>query len=141
MSYCKCLLLTQSGHSPRPSELYGFDCRQATTARGGGLGTQGTGLTYLTNTWQEWDLEYQVGASIFTVCVAGSCAGGFASPTVGDVSQLDLFNGSATSGSLFIDAVPTTPAQTPLPGALPLFATGLGALSLLGWHRKKKAAA
>jgi len=28
----------------------------------------------------------------------------------------------------------------PLPGALPLFATGLGALGLLGWRRKKKAA-
>ena len=31
--------------------------------------------------------------------------------------------------------------QTPLPGALPLFATGLGAFGLLGWRRKKKAAA
>jgi hypothetical protein len=29
----------------------------------------------------------------------------------------------------------------PLPGALPLFATGLGALGLLGWRRKRKAAA
>ena len=32
-------------------------------------------------------------------------------------------------------------AETPLPAALPLFATGLGALGLLGWRRKKKAAA
>ena len=31
-------------------------------------------------------------------------------------------------------------AATPLPAALPLFATGLGALGLLGWRRKKKAA-
>ncbi len=30
---------------------------------------------------------------------------------------------------------------TPLPGALPLFATGLGTLGLLGWRRKKKAQA
>jgi len=30
---------------------------------------------------------------------------------------------------------------TPLPGTLPLFATGLGALGLLGWRRKKKAIA
>ncbi len=30
--------------------------------------------------------------------------------------------------------------ETPLPGALPLFATGLGALGLLGWRRKNKAA-
>jgi hypothetical protein len=32
-------------------------------------------------------------------------------------------------------------AETPLPAALPLFATGLGALGLLGWRRKRKAAA
>jgi hypothetical protein len=32
-------------------------------------------------------------------------------------------------------------AATPLPAALPLFAGGLGALSLLGWRRKRKAAA
>jgi hypothetical protein len=28
---------------------------------------------------------------------------------------------------------------TPLPAALPLFATGLGAMGLLGWRRKRKA--
>jgi hypothetical protein len=35
-----------------------------------------------------------------------------------------------------VESVP--PAATPLPAALPLFATGLGALSLLGWRRKRK---
>jgi hypothetical protein len=30
-------------------------------------------------------------------------------------------------------------SETPLPAALPLFATGLGALGLLGWRRKRKA--
>jgi hypothetical protein len=29
--------------------------------------------------------------------------------------------------------------QTPLPAALPLFASGLAGLGLLGWHRKRKA--
>ena len=33
------------------------------------------------------------------------------------------------------------PSETPLPAALPLFATGLGALGLLGWRRKRKALA
>jgi hypothetical protein len=34
-----------------------------------------------------------------------------------------------------------TQSATPLPAALPLFATGLGALGLLGWRRKRKGAA
>ena len=32
-------------------------------------------------------------------------------------------------------------SSTPLPAALPLFATGFGALGLLGWRRKRKAQA
>jgi len=40
-----------------------------------------------------------------------------------------------------IFAPPGAGATTPVPAALPLFATGLGALGLLGWCRKKKAAA
>jgi uncharacterized protein (TIGR03118 family) len=32
-------------------------------------------------------------------------------------------------------------APTPIPTTLPLFATGLGAIGLLGWHRKRKARA
>lgn len=31
------------------------------------------------------------------------------------------------------------PIATPLPGTLPLFATGLGALGLIGWRRKRNA--
>jgi hypothetical protein len=31
--------------------------------------------------------------------------------------------------------------QTPLPAALPLFASGLGVMALLGWRRKRKSAA
>ena len=34
-----------------------------------------------------------------------------------------------------------TVRQTPLPAALPLIATGLGAMDLFGWRRKRKAAA
>ena len=40
----------------------------------------------------------------------------------------------------FIDFVGTVSiVPTPLPAALPLFATGLGALGLLAWRRKRKA--
>ena len=34
-----------------------------------------------------------------------------------------------------------SPAPTPLPAALPLFATGLGAMGLFGWRRKRKSSA
>jgi hypothetical protein len=48
------------------------------------------------------------------------------------------FNGAALDFStITIDTV----TATPLPAALPLFATGLGALGLLGWRRKRKARA
>ena len=40
--------------------------------------------------------------------------------------------------SFFIDNVTYDAVATPLPAALPLFATGLGALGLLGWRRKRK---
>ena len=41
--------------------------------------------------------------------------------------------GELTSGGGGVDG-----NETPLPAALPLFATGLGALGLLGWRRKRK---
>jgi hypothetical protein len=46
---------------------------------------------------------------------------------VGDTITVDFSGGGPVSA-------------TPLPAALPLFATGLGALGLLGWRRKRKAA-
>jgi len=48
----------------------------------------------------------------------------------------DFQPGAALSGQVTVGT-----AVTPLPAALPLFATGLGALGLLGWRRKRKAAA
>jgi hypothetical protein len=47
-------------------------------------------------------------------------------------------------GLTFADGkvAPETPTTTtPLPATLPLFATGIGALGLLGWRRKRKAQA
>ena len=41
----------------------------------------------------------------------------------------------------FINLVVNPVPQVPLPAALPLFATGLGALGLLAWRRKRKQAA
>lgn len=45
----------------------------------------------------------------------------------------------AVTGDELLTSVSTQ--VVPLPGALPLFATGLGLMGLLGWRRKKKSAA
>ena len=54
-------------------------------------------------------------------------------------TQLETFNGTPTSIGFELDGVPVS--ATPLPATLPLFASGLGALGLLGWRRKRKAQA
>ena len=55
-------------------------------------------------------------------------------------TSFDAHSGTI-NGTLALIEIGTPPATTPLPAALPLFASGLGALGLLGWRRKKKAAA
>ena len=45
--------------------------------------------------------------------------------------------GSSGGGGSFV----WEEVATPVPAALPLFATGLGGLSLLGWRRKRRGAA
>jgi hypothetical protein len=53
---------------------------------------------------------------------------------VGDVAAFSAqVTGTVTPVSLSLVA-------TPVPAALPLFATGLGVVSVLGWRRKKMAA-
>ena len=50
----------------------------------------------------------------------------------------DTIIDTANSSSLVVSP---TVSEVPLPAALPLFASGLAGLGLLGWRRKKKAIA
>ena len=72
-------------------------------------------------------------ASIVNGTLGGvNFAVGYASPT-------DQFNGYVDNFTLNGTTYNFDPASaTPLPGALPLFASGLGAFGLLGWRRKRK---
>lgn len=68
------------------------------------------------------------GTGIYSVLFGN---GTFASNNNDPVGYVITFNVTET----------TPPVETPLPAALPLFATGLGAMGFLGWRRKKKAQA
>jgi hypothetical protein len=59
-------------------------------------------------------------------------------------SVIQLHNGQLNDGLSYNPTwgsflVRSSPAATPLPAALPLFATGLGMMGLLGWRRKRRA--
>jgi len=65
-------------------------------------------------------------------------------PSTLDVStsSFALFlGGSGTVNYSISISLPDGAHFTPLPAALPLFATGLGAIGLLGWRRRRKAEA
>jgi hypothetical protein len=49
----------------------------------------------------------------------------------------------ASNAGIYVDDVSVAPVigTTPIPGALPLFASGAGVLGFFGWRRKKKSAA
>ena len=73
-------------------------------------------------------------------------SGGTSVITIADLGTLvGEVNGSffeGTPGQFAQDhlVAPEISSETPLPAALPLFATGFGALGLLGWRRKRKLA-
>jgi hypothetical protein len=56
---------------------------------------------------------------------------------LGFVDEQDVLYASADDAVASMHMTAATTA-TPLPAALPLFATGLGGLGLLGWRRKRK---
>jgi hypothetical protein len=91
-------------------------------------------------------LGQQVSLAGGTVAASGSCSvelfvtgtmlGSFTN-FAGPVSSTNGGTGNTATAS--IDVVPFNTTATPLPAALPLFATGIGGLGLLGWRRKRTA--
>ena len=82
-------------------------------------------FTQLTNSGGSGD---QIGAFILSV-LTGDIYGFY-------VRSVD---GEEGRGDILVTALAVS--QVPLPAALPFFATGLGALGLFGWRKKRKAAA
>jgi hypothetical protein len=112
----------------------------ALTLSGGGNGIGGS----YTGTFQLFadtsggtihlDLTDLIGSGV----LAGYAGSGTTDGTVAFNSPGPL--GGSFDGTFDV-TVNATLSNTPLPAALPLFATGLGALGLLGWRRKRKNAA
>lgn len=100
-------------------------------AVGPGFALTNTGLLYSEDVWQEWDLQYAIGASTFDVTVNGVTATGFASPTSGEIGFVSLFNGVRSPGSIYLDGVPTANAAVPEPSSAILAVLGLAALGLV----------
>ena len=82
--------------------------------------------------------EYVCGSSICFTDLSASAGADFTSTALLTITALTAGASFTTaSGALYGPA----PSTVPLPTALPLFASGLVGLLLLGWRRKKKAVA
>lgn len=78
--------------------------------------------------WENVDLSGSGGAQLlFTL-------GALTTPGTYNVGPISI------SQDAILTVSTTDVAETPLPGALPLFAGGLGVFGLVGWRRKRKAA-
>ena len=93
-----------------------------------------TGMTNNTSGFPPTFLDFSANAGFFHVEVADFAR----------TLNIEFHNDGFNTISLYSQIVITLPdgvAITPLPAALPLFVTGLGALGLFGWRRKRKAQA
>jgi hypothetical protein len=102
---------------------------------------QSTGTTLTSNAALNADHDQHVWSFSYTKGTLG-----FSAINSGTALAFEDLLGGPSQNSDFdyndFEAVVTgiDPLTTPLPAALPLFATGLGAMGLFGWRRKRKAA-
>ena len=116
----------------------------ATAAKSGGFVENGT-YSLLTNTLYQVGLQVVFNSAIVNTGVSDpSSTGGSATFLASLDPTFKVAPGVADPNGysfVFSDGIGNTVSSTPLPAALPLFATGLGALGLLGARRKRKSPA
>ncbi len=116
---------------------------------GSGILTQGNGLTAMDFKIDGLDFTLDGSSAVAysyqgsTLVLAGLIYGGqigtdqLFSISLGS-NGLYTFTDSAPGGSAYNTFGSISVSQTPLPTTLPLLATGLGVLAMLGWWRKRK---
>ena len=134
-------------HDVFPASCNGFGCVSAESdvASAGSIYSQSVSLTFplsIQNIQTALFANPAIPGSIttaFALSGANIGNGSFNFAMSPGVANCISFSQFCVSGNLQIGSI--IAVATPLPAALPLFATGLGALGLLGWRRKRKLAA
>lgn len=100
------------------------------------LGVTGIAGISSSYSFQELDIPYQLEGGVVFVEQAVLFPPWTAPFEQGFLPSQDVTSAEGNTGGEYALLAPT-----PLPAALPLFATGLGALGLFGWRRKRKSTA
>lgn len=95
-----------------------------------GVAHEMSGISYTTDVWQRWDLEYAVGTLAFTLAIDGGSPVSGTAFSAGDVYQCKFENGTGTPGAIYLDAVPE-------PGTLWLMTIGLVGLLAYAWRKQR----
>ncbi len=111
------------------------------TCDAGGACTSGFSIAAPVNVTS--DTVYEISVSVSVAANTTACGSTCSSDSQsGSVDPVITFGSDFdTDGFSLVFSPDVGNTATPLPAALPLFATGLGAMGLLGWRRKRKAAA
>jgi hypothetical protein len=86
-----------------------------------------------------WNLDFGNGSST-TLNLLLENANPWSDQSVFNLVWFSSYSVSAGFSDILSGTLTAEVSATPLPAALPLYATGLGALALLRWRRKRKAA-
>jgi hypothetical protein len=120
------------------ASLAGFTYDAGGLSNGSATGCNGTGAGFACFTAGASPLALSNNMT-FNIAFSGGPTS-FSLPTL----KVDFWTNSSqtkSTGDLLSHSIGTSASATPLPAALPLYATGLGALALLRWRRKRKNAA
>ena len=103
-------------------------------------------FTFTDTSTEMFSVQHDDGVSLFDITTSsGNLLPGASAPTTLHTDSVLIQPGTYQLWYAEVNGLPATLQATstpvvPLPGALPLFASGLVGLVLLGWRRKKKAA-